>query len=511
MSDKSFPVPSRAERRRAARCKPVNRQQLVLRSVDVEKLVEEDHAVRAIWELVDKADLECFYEAIEAVEGEAGCSAWDPRVLISLWLYAYSRAVSSGREISRRCGYDPAYQWLTGLEVINHHTLSDFRVQHEQALDELFVQVLGVLSHEGLVTLERVMHDGVKVEAGASDKSFRRQETLERHLGLARQQVKEMKEREEEAYGPEVTERVAKARERAVREKKERLESALRQLRQIQEGQSSPEKREKARASTTDPEARIMQQPGGGFAPGYNVQISSDAKADVIVGMGVTQAANDTGELVPAMERVEANLGELPQQVVVDGGFINQGAIRAMEAQGMDLIGPMPDHASQTVAALEKRGVAPEFFPQAFRYDGERNCYVCPAGRELAFESQEKSEGSARYRYRAKVADCQSCPSKGQCCPQSQRRSLVRTEEPPEVKRYREKMASESAREIYKQRSQIAEFPHAWIKEKFGLRKFRLRGLIKVRIEALWACLTYNICQWIRLCWRPKQAVSIGN
>lgn len=254
-----------------------------------------------------------------------------------------------------------------------------------------------------------------------------------------------------------------------------------------------------------------MQQPGGGFAPGYNVQISSDAKADLIVGMGVTQAANDTGELVPAVERVETNLGEVPQQVVVDGGFINQGTIVAMEGQGIDLIGPMPDHASQTVAALEKRGVTPEFFPQAFRYDAERNCYVCPAGRDLAFESQEKSEGSARYRYRAKLADCQSCPSKGKCCPQSQRRSLVRSEEPPEVRRHREKMASESAREIYKQRSQIAEFPHAWIKEKFGLRKFRVRGLVKVRIEALWACLTYNICQWIRLCWRPQQAVRVGN
>ena len=197
MSDKSFPAPSRAERRRAARCKPVNRQQLLLRSVDVEKLVEEDHPVRAIWELVDGADLEIFYETIEAVEGQAGSSAWDPRVLISLWIYAYSRAVSSAREIARRCEYDPAYQRLTGLEVINHHTLADFRVQHGRALDELFVQVLGVLSHEGLITLERVMHEGVKVEAWAADKSFRRQETLERHLELARQQVKEMKEKED--------------------------------------------------------------------------------------------------------------------------------------------------------------------------------------------------------------------------------------------------------------------------------------------------------------------------
>ncbi len=365
MSDKSCPVPPRAERRRAARCKPVNRQQLLLRSVDVEKLVEEDHPVRAIWELVDGSDLESFYEKIEAVEGEAGCSAWDPRVLISLWLYGYSRAVSSGREISRRCGYDPAYQWLTGLEVINHHTLSDFRVQHGPALDELFVQVLGVLSHEGLITLERVMHDGVKVEACASDKSFRRQETLERHLDLARQQVKEMKEREEEACGPGGGERVAKARERAVRERRERLEWALRELKEVQAVKSDPEKRQKARASTTDPEARIMQQPGGGFGPSYNVQLSSDAKADVIVGMGVTQAANDTGELVPAVERVETNLGEAPQQVVVDGGFINQGTIVAMEGQGIDLIGPMPERSG---------GWPRSFSPRRFGMMGSGMC-----------------------------------------------------------------------------------------------------------------------------------------
>jgi hypothetical protein len=354
------------------------------------------------------------------------------------------------------------------------------------------------------------MHDGVKVEACAADKSFRRQATLERHLELAGQQVKEMKEMGE-ACSPEVSERMAKARERAVREKKERLESALRQLQRTQEGQSSPEKREKARASTTDPEARIMQQPGGGFAPGYNVQISTDAKATVIVGLGVSQAANDAAELIPAVERIEANLGQVPQQMVVDGSFINQQNLVEMESRKIEVIGPVPDHSSQTVAALQKRGVAPEFFPDAFVYDQERNGYTCPAGQRLAYEGQEKRGFSVRRRYRARVGDCQGCRFKGQCCPDSKVRSLVRTEEPAEVKAYRQKMETEAARTIYKQRPAVAEFPNAWIKEKFGLRQFRLRGLLKVTIEALWACLTYNICQWIRLCWRPKQAVSVGN
>ena len=174
------------------RLKPINRQQLVMRPMDVEQLVAEDHEVRAIWEFVGRLDLSRYYEGIEVVEGEAGRSALDPRLLISLWIYAYSKGVSAVREISRLSEYDPAYQWLTGMESINYHTLSDFRIKHKEALDELFTQVLGLLSVEGLLSLERVMHDGVKVKACASGDTFRREERIRVHLELAREQVEQM-------------------------------------------------------------------------------------------------------------------------------------------------------------------------------------------------------------------------------------------------------------------------------------------------------------------------------
>jgi transposase len=153
--------------------------------LDVERFIEPEHPVRAIWELAGRLKLEGFYAPIEAVEGGAGRTPWDPRLLVSLWIYAYSRGISSAREIARRCTYEPAFQWLCGLEAINHRTLSDFRVDHDASLRELFVQVLGVLSAEGLVSLERVMHDGTRIKACAGADSFRREERLKEHLEVA--------------------------------------------------------------------------------------------------------------------------------------------------------------------------------------------------------------------------------------------------------------------------------------------------------------------------------------
>ncbi|MEK7404499.1 MAG: transposase [Acidobacteriota bacterium] len=119
-------------------------------------------------------DLSRFYAGIGAVEGVAGQATLHPRLLISVWICAYSEGISSAREVSRRCDYQPALQWLTGMERINHHTLSDFRVGHGAALDELFQEVLGVLSAMDLIRMKRVTQDGTKIRAQASRETFRR-------------------------------------------------------------------------------------------------------------------------------------------------------------------------------------------------------------------------------------------------------------------------------------------------------------------------------------------------
>ena len=503
--DRLWTSPPKEEQASRVRRKAINRQQLLLRPVEVEKLVEQSHPVRAIWELAGQLDLEPFYAGIEAIEGVAGRPVWDPHLLISLWIYAYKEGVNSAREIARLCQYHPAYQWLTGLEVVNYHTLADFRIQHREALDQLFIDVLGVLSHEGLITLERVMHDGTKVKACASSKSSHRKATLEDHLRLAREQVEQMGDPESE----ELSQRVAKAQQRALREKQERLEEALKELEQIEASRSKASKKEKARASSTDPQARVMLQANGAYGPAYNLQISTDAQSKIIVGVGVTQASADAAELEPAVERIEANLGQKPEQMVVDAGFTNQATMEAMTEKQVDMIGSLPERSGVTPHRLEQLGVSPDFYPQAFEYDKNMDGYRCPAGKVLGYETQERKGATLRHRYRAKASDCRACEFQAKCCPGTKRgRSLIRSEATPEMVAFQAKMETPEAQAIYKQRAGVAEFPNAWIKDKIGLRQFRLRGLAKVTLESLWACLTYNICQWIRLCWKPQQLPS---
>ena len=500
--DKSWATLLKEGGQRPIRSKPINRQQMLLRAVEVEKLVEKDHPVRAIWEVVGRLNLEPFYVEIESVEGVAGRPVWDPQLLISLWLYAYKEGGSSAREIARLCEYHPAYQWLTGLEVVNHHTLADFRIRHKEALDQLFIGVLGVLSHEGLITLQRVMHDGTKVKACASDKSFHRKATLKDHLRLAREQVEQMGDPQSE----ELSQRVAKAQQRALREKQERLEEAIRALEQMEASRSEASEKKETRASSTDPEARVMLQAKGAYGPSYNVQISTDARAKIIVGVGVTQAATDAAELEPAVERIEANLGEKPKQMVVDAGLTNQATLEATAEKQVDLIGALPERRGVAPDRLKQRGVSPDFYPQAFEYDASTDCCRCPAGKVLSYETEERQGASVRRRYRAKASDCRGCAFQAQCCPGTKKgRSVVRSEATPEMAAFQAKMETPEAQAIYKQRSGVAEFPNAWIKDKMGLRQFRLRGLVKVTLEAVWACLTYNVCQWIRLCWKPQR------
>src|SRR5580765_4093129 len=417
------------------RVKAVDRTQLSWQMVDVERLIEMDHPARAIWDMVGRVKLDGFYAPIEAVEGGAGRTPWDPRLLISLWIYAYSRGISSAREIARRCTYEPAFQWLCGLGEINHHTLSDFRVDHDKSLRELFVQVLGVLSSEGLVSLERVMHDGTKIKACAGSDSFRREERIKEHLEAARKQVEAMGDPREEEPA-----RKRAARQRAVRERQQRLEQALEQVEKVR--QAKRQDKEQARASQSDPQARIMKLSDGGYAPGYNVQLSTEASHRIIVGAEVTQSGSDFVHLIGAVAQVEANLGQKPAQVVVDGGFTSRENIVALAEQGVDMIGSLPASNLSSAGQQRQRGVSEKFFPDKFSYDAAQNVYRCPTGAILKPKGREFCPGVVVHKYVAEAEVCAACSFRSECCPGNQHhgRSVVRAVHSPVVRQFAEKM-----------------------------------------------------------------------
>lgn len=481
---------------RRKRFKVINRNQLMIRPVDVERLVEEEHAVRAIWAMVSQLDWSRFEENVKVVEGGQGRSSHDPRLLAALWIYAYSQGVNSARELSRMCTYEPGCQWLTGMEEVNHHTLSDFRTRDKEEQDELFKQVLGLLSAEGLTDLKRVMQDGTKIRAHASSNSFRREDTLREHLKLAQEQIEAMGSPDSE----QLTQQVMKAKQRAARERKQCLEQALEELKKLEQARQDSEKA--PRVSETDPEARVMKQSNGGFAPSYNVQICTEASHKIIVAVKTTQAGTDYDELVGGIEAVEANTGQTPEQMVVDGGYIKNSNIEEAAERGIGLIGPVAENNSE--ASLKKRGVSRDFYPDKFRYDEGTHTFICPAGKVLTFQRSSRREGRIEHQYRASVADCEACPFRSQCCAKASARMIIRKEDSETVKAFRAKMQTEEAKQIYRSRAEIAETPNAWIKAMFGLRQFRLRGLRKAGMEAVWACLTYNILQWARLVWRPQ-------
>ena len=467
----------------------VNRQQNVFRCVEIESLIPEDHEARAIWDFIGRLSLERFFHDIRTFEGEVGRATFSPRVLISVWVYAYCRGIGSAREVSRLCDFDPAFQWLTGMNSINHHTLSDFRVDHQDALNQFLVEVLGILSAEGLITLKFVAHDGTKIKANASGKSFRREGRLREHLDAARKQV--------EGLNDASAEEVSSRRRRSAEERVSKLEKALQELEKLRKGKKGAEEKAQARVSETDPEARIMKQGDGGFSPSFNVQVSTDSESGMIVGVRVTQAGNDHGELVSAVEEIKKNLGSIPEKMAADGGYTTHDNINAMAGMKIDFIGSLPQSAN--TCGLKKYGIEPEFHAKAFSYDSATDTFTCPHGEKLTLSWMGEVNGQKESRYFAPFIACQACPFKVKCCPTNLKtgRSIVRTQPSPEVAKFKEKMDTDGAKSLYRRRAPLAEFSNLWIKVKSGLRQFFCRGLEKVTMEVKWVAIATNIRRWI--------------
>jgi transposase len=455
----------------APRVQSAVRNQVELRACDLDSSLPADHQARAVWAFVQSLDLQGLYAQIRAVEGSVGRAPIDPAILMSLWLYATLDGVGSARELDRLCNSDDAYRWLCGGVGVNHHTLGDFRVEHPQWLDgQLTRSVAGLLS-QGLVSMNRVAHDGMRVRAHAGAASFRRRETLEQLMRDAQAQVEALKLEVADDPGAG-TRRARAARQRAAAEREQRIDLALKAMDEIDKSLSGKNKKARAdrtqadtvqdepartkgapasqptgkqtaqeqpkdtkkpkepkepRVSTTDCEARVMKMADGGFRPAFNAQLAVDTATMIITGVDLINSGSDMNQLLPMHEQHQDRYARVPHEWLADGGFAKHGHIEQLEARATKVFAPV---------------LAPK--------DKQRDRYV-----PLPGDSQALGQ-------------------------------------------WRERMGTDAAKLIYKERAASIECTNAHLRNR-GLQRFNVRGLIKARAVLLWHALAHNLKRMMAL------------
>ncbi|MGH9669386.1 MAG: IS1182 family transposase [Terriglobales bacterium] len=383
-----------------------------------------EHRARQVWAFVESSDVSGLEERIKSRPGRAGAPAISPRLLLALWLYACLDGVGSARELSRLCVEHMAYRWLCGSVGVNHHTLSDFRSGCGEFLDGLLTAMIASLVKAGVIEGSTIFQDGTKVRASAGSSSFRREATLERLLKEAAEHVANVKA---QAADPALSARVRAARERAAREREERLAAAVEAMKEVKQIKAravikkGAKRTAEARASTTDPEARVMKTGSGGKHPAYNVQFATDGKSRAIVGVQVLQNGVDNGMSEAMRPEVERRTGVTVKTHMTDAGYLRKETVEREEAAGVERIMPLPTNPGGEPATAHQPG------------DG------------------------------------------------------------PGVRQWRDRMQTEEAKALLRQRSGIAETPNAEVKTQRGLGQLLVRGVKKATSVVLMGAIVYNL------------------
>lgn len=326
-------------------------QQIVIKISDDSLAIQ--HPARMLWELFGRLDLSAFLAGAKAVEGSRGGALKSRRMLLTLWAYALVQGISHAREIERRLrDNDLAFRWIAGDQHVSHTLLSEFLSDHLEAMHVLFTDVLGVLLARGLILLpdHRVAQDGTRVRADAAIASFRTRDGLEQAREHAELHLKAVLARMDE---PSLPERQQLARERGAMDVLDRVRRAAKEVQSLQEQRSSSSSKQRQttppKASTTDPEARIMKVSNGGFEPGYNVQLAVEGSPMggpiTIVGVRVTNLGTDKNSILPMCAQVDERTGSKLDAILVDADHLTHAEVRAAQQREPPLliIAPVPE------------------------------------------------------------------------------------------------------------------------------------------------------------------------
>ena len=327
------------------------RGQGVMRFEIPEDSLAGDHRARLLWRVVETLDLSAFTANAKALEGVQGRPLTSVRLLLTLWLYAISIGIGSARKIARLTTSDDAFRWLVGDQRVSHDTLAAFRVGHGAALDKLFTDVLAALVHKGLVSLDLVAQDGTRVRASASAPSFRREAALEECREQAALHLKAVLAEQDD---PGATEAEKQARLAAARDYQRRVDDAIATVKELRDAPKRKKNSSEPRASTTDPEARVMKMADGGFRPAYNIQMATAGSPlggpRTNVAVQVTNVGSDMGSVTPMLAQIEARTGELPEKLLADANHANHDCIRRCAELGVEAFIPVPSRSQNPSA-----------------------------------------------------------------------------------------------------------------------------------------------------------------
>jgi len=346
-----------------ARVKQPNRTQLHWDMVDLEALLPKDHRARVVWAFVENLDLAPLHAKIKARDDIAGRPAIDPSLLLALWLHATLGGIGSARLLARLCLSDIAYRWLCGGVAVNYHALADCRVDHGALLDRWLTDSVAALAAAGLISLEEIAVDGTQLQAAAGRGSFRQLAGLEGYERAAAARIARLKaEVDADPGAQEAARRAAQARaEREVAARATEARATLAKLQAAREARAETPAKDEAgkggpKASTTDPEARLMRFADGGVRPGYNLQLGCVPGADIIVEVMTTDRRNDTGLAAPMVEAIAERYDAAPARVLVDTKYATQDDIVALsqrEQGAVRVYAPTP--ADRDTASAESK------------------------------------------------------------------------------------------------------------------------------------------------------------
>lgn len=331
----------------ALRTREPCRTQVEMKLGAIDEIIGPDHLARTIDAIVGGLDLKPFFSRWKAVEGRAGNPVTSPRMLLTLWIYALSVGVGSAREIERLTRSDSAFAWIVADLKPSHDVIGAFRVQQGAAFSKLLTDVLTALVDKGALSLDVLAMDGTRVRAHASAPSFRRKEALLALREQARLHVEAVLSQPDDPERPAASKG---SREAKARQLQERVEAALSVVEELAETAEDPEK---VRASTTDPDARVMKMPDGGFRPAYNLQfaVAGDEMGGprTIVGLRVTNVGSDLGSITPMLEEIAERTGTLPRKLLADSNHAKLSCIEAAHQRGVDVVAPpMKSRGRQT-------------------------------------------------------------------------------------------------------------------------------------------------------------------